>query len=193
MKHMVEAQALDDIINRSIRDDFWNDVVQFGELRTAVEEQDSEKVVVTEGSSDRWVDLRAVNFITMAIWDPKYTFDSVRNSVTDADDLLDSFESVIVKAPSPQLRKDKFDTARTRGFVREVSKLAAILAEDEREENYTFRAYRVLVQSESKLDLGTNPLGEAKEFYGRDGPIRIVTEIEENRPTGTQSASEADW
>lgn len=200
-----DNRLIDQIIVQSIDDGFWHREVQFDELKTVKTDHDVKsahddhaKVVVHEGSFDRWVDTRALNLVTMLLWDRGYVFDLLQEfSPNHGRGLIDRHISVeLIDAPDPQLRDKHFDIARTKTFVQHACNLAAFLVGDDREDNYTYRLYRGLAISEVKLNLGTNPRNHTKEFYSWEGPVRVVVPRQDKISEGVvngKSAAEADW
>lgn len=188
MENMTDSK----VVNRILRHYNAEDVV-FTELRTATD-MNGDRLYVNEGAAERWADVRAINYVSFAIWSPKSAFDALRDEApNNAEDLLDGFDA-LVNATATQIKKDAYDVARTRGFARQVSELAAQLVGDTRQDNYTYRVYRLLAQSEPKLNIGTNPLGKTKEFYAWREPIMIVDEESEDEPEAdTSSAAAAEW
>lgn len=201
---MTDSRVLDRIIESAAEADFWWGEISCEELRTVQSTSPSQnRMYVTEGVAERWVDLRAINFVTMGVWDPREVFQGLRNEAPNNEEELKEQAGLddmgIVNATSPQVREDDYDVCRTRGYVRKLCKLGAILAGDERQDNYTYRVFRVLAESERKTRLGTNPLGQGvKEFYGRTGPVRLVfgeadMGSDDEPEVETTSAGEASW
>jgi hypothetical protein len=155
-------------------------------------------MVVHEGSADRWVDVRAVNFVTIALWDPKLAFELINAAAPDnGQSLIDKYISMqMINAPVVQVKEDLIDVPRPDEFIRDTANLAAYLTGDTRQDNYVYRLYRALAVSETKLNLATNPVGETSKFYGWEGPVRIVVEESEDvnqSVSDAGSATEANW
>lgn len=189
------------LVNRVVEnagEDFWFDEVLFDDLRLALRSE-GEVVYITEPSAERWAHVQALNLITMALWDPQQTFEAIREEApNNGDDLVEQYISsdVIIGCPNPMVREDKVKVCRARGYIRKVGGLAAEIVGDGRQENYTFRVYRQLAESETTLEIGTNPIGQTHEFYGRRGPVKIVTDDpdgEKGEDVEVGAASESTW
>jgi hypothetical protein len=195
MVNMPDSKVLNRIIEQADNSGLWDDSVQPDELRIVVKSSGDE-LVVTEPAAERWADIWALNFVTLVLWDPAGGFGMLREEApNNGDELLENRNFGVVNGPAPQLKDGQFDVCRTRGFVRNVADLAGDLADDPRQENYTYRVFRLLADTERDLNIGVNPLGNGvKEFYGRGGPVKIAADDpEENEGEDVGSAAQADW
>jgi hypothetical protein len=195
--NMTDSKVLNRIIQAGVEDDVWNDEVVFEDLRIAIN-QDGDRVFVSEGRSERWADYRAINFVILGLWDPRWTFEQLREEApNNADDIIDDHAMGRVNATQPQVREDQYDVCRTRGMAKSLCEIGAFLANDDRQDNYTYRVFRVMADSERKLGIGTNPLGAGiKEFYGRGGPVRLMLAEDEDEGgdgSNADSAADANW
>lgn len=195
--NMTDSQVLNRIIQAAVEDDVWHDSTEFEDLRVSIR-REGDKIFISEGKSERWADYRSINFAILGLWDPRWTFEQLREEApNNADDLIERHEMGIVNATQPQVREDQYDICRTRGMAKSLCDMGAFLANDDRQDNYCYRVFRVMADSERKLGLGTNPLGAGiKEFYGRGGPVRVKfagDDEEGGDESNADSAADANW
>ena len=192
---MTDSKVLDRIIENATREGLWVDEIMFENLRLAVKGEGNE-IVISEPAAERQVDVRAINFVTLALWDPQWAFSQIRSEApNNGEDLIKSTIG-LVNSPTPQIRESEYDVCRTNEYIEGVAELAATLVNDSREDNYVYRVYRLLADSERHLSIGVNPLGrQVREFYGRLGPVRIDTDDPDAKGEDPEvkSAAEASW
>lgn len=193
---MTDTNAIKRVLDRAEEEQF-DRKVKWGDLKTVTEfGKTDERVMVSEGSSSKWANRLALNFVSVCIWDPQWTFQALREEApNNGEAMLEGRDFGIFNCTSPVIDMGNVDTCRTRGFVKSVADLAADLVNDDRQENYTYRVYRNLAQSETRLNTGTNPVKAVKEFYMVKAPVEIIgaEPDEEEEEESPEVASAADW
>lgn len=139
------------------------------------------------------------NFLNVALWKPHMIFETIQLRHPEGSLIGEEYgpqaRHYNMGAPNPMVREDKFDVARPLGYMRVMCELGCDLLGIE---DYVecHRSFIDVVKEPTWEYAGVNPLGNGvHEFYGRMGPVRVVTDSDESEKDETeiQSAGEVSW
>jgi|APHM01.1.fsa_nt_gi hypothetical protein len=170
----------------------WYDTVDADNIEV-ITDVNGYVVTVEIGDESYDADARALNFTSMGMWAPKWTFDTLRqNASYGLDEVLSGMSGELFRAPSPDLKDEMWDAARPLGYIRTMTEVGTELTSLHNETD-TLRVYESISRNSTELNTGANPLRRTNEFYMYDGAVRI----EVTDPTEPQSEtiieSAASW
>lgn len=188
------------VIERGGDEGLFGGSVPASALRTVTEVEGNE-IRVSEGLTEKSGDVRAVSLMSLALTDPEWFRETLVAEAPNNGQTLweQAFEgnTDLVNCTTPEVYENRISACRTRGYVEAVGLIAEKLT-TKRQENYAFRVYRSLAQSERRLGIGTNPIGEVNQFFiAREGPTRVAGDHSDGESTdpdeeATDAASD-DW
>jgi len=196
MEVMPSAKTLDRIDEVALDDGMYQEEGVYANDLSGISGVRGDDLLVDEGADIKPIEYRAVNFISLGIFYPEWTVETLKEKAPNYFDELELPETTDSPADDMQALATGNRYARKLGYVKWLAKVSADLDSRDRDpDRYNYTLFRRLVESNSNgLNIDTNPW-ETKAFLCRAVPKRIHT----NDPDAEEddyemnSAVEAGW
>lgn len=189
--------ALDNIIEQA-REDLKFSLDKSWEVFRVITDVEGQQLVVSEGATSKKLAIPVANFMSLGMHYPEYLLKQLRGNYD-----VPEFRGTDRIPRVSEVHHDRWEwdgyPGIRNGYVKWLAEAANHLdpTHDRGWERYDYQLFKVLVETSSELNIGTNPFG-THTYFAKGKAIRITkeseTETEDDEPdVETTSAAEVDW